>query len=118
MAPEHGLLEAKQRGGDLHDAIAAGVGWSRFEAAVARAEALSAPEALDLTVDLGVEPEMMRHVAPLGWKHWGLIWHPRGILSEGLLLCPEVYRAQPGAAHSSGTAAVSPALASSSSTSP
>jgi hypothetical protein len=58
------MLEAKQRGGDLDDAVAAGVGWSRFEAAVARAEALSAPEALDPAADLVARHASVKRFGP------------------------------------------------------
>ena len=58
------MLEAKQRGGDLDDAVAAGVGWSRFEAAVARAEALSTPEALDPTADLVARHASVKRFGP------------------------------------------------------
>jgi len=59
-----GLLEARARGGDLDDAVAARVGWTRFEAAVARAEVLSAPEVLDPTTDLVARHASVRQFAP------------------------------------------------------
>jgi TnpA family transposase len=58
------MLKAKSRDGDLNDAVAAGVGWSRFEAAVARAEALSAPEALDPTADLVARHASVKQFGP------------------------------------------------------
>lgn len=58
------MLEAKLRGGDLDDAVAAGVGWGRFEAAVARAEALSAPNALDPTADLVARHASVKQFGP------------------------------------------------------
>lgn len=58
------MLEAKSRGGDLDGAVAAGVGWSRFEVAVARAEALSAPEVLDPTADLVARHASVRQFGP------------------------------------------------------
>lgn len=56
------MIEAKSRGGDLDDAVAAGV--VRFEAAVARAEALSAPEALDPTTDLVARHASVKQFGP------------------------------------------------------
>ena len=50
--------------GDLGDAVAAGVGWVRFEAAVARAEALSAPEVLDPTADLVARHASVKQFGP------------------------------------------------------
>lgn len=58
------MLVAKERGGDLGDAIAAAAGWARFEAAVARAEALSAPEVLDPTTDLVARHASVRQFGP------------------------------------------------------
>jgi hypothetical protein len=58
------MLEARQRGGDLDDAVATGIGWSRFEAAVARAKTLSAPEALDPTADLVARHASVRRFGP------------------------------------------------------
>jgi TnpA family transposase len=58
------MLEAKQRDGGLDDAVAAGVGWPRFEAAVVRAEALSAPEVLDPTADLVARHASVKQFGP------------------------------------------------------
>jgi hypothetical protein len=126
------MIEARRLDGNLEGAVAAKVRWPRFEAAVARAEALCArrrpaapvagrpeqgrgqerarPRDLPLparraarplgrepslpglrsqphrrrrdpvehgylhqaAADLGVGPDMMRHVAPLGWVHLSL----------------------------------------------
>jgi TnpA family transposase len=46
------MIEARRQGEDLDGAVEAKVGWSRFEAAVARAEALSGPELVDPTAEL------------------------------------------------------------------
>jgi TnpA family transposase len=58
------MLEAKQCDGGLDDAVAAGVGWPRFEAAVVRAEALSAPEVLDPTADLVARHASVKQFGP------------------------------------------------------
>lgn len=58
------MLDARARSGNLDDAVAAGVGWLRFEAAVARAEALSAPEVLDPTADLVARHASVRQFGP------------------------------------------------------
>jgi TnpA family transposase len=58
------MLKAREHGGDLDDAVAAGVGWSRFEAAVTRAEALSAPQALDPTADLVTRHASVKQFGP------------------------------------------------------
>jgi hypothetical protein len=58
------MLEAKQCDRGLDDAVAAGVGWHRFEAAVVRAEALSAPEVLDPTADLVARHASVRQFGP------------------------------------------------------
>jgi hypothetical protein len=46
------MIEARRLDGNLEGAVAAKVGWPRFEAAVARAEALCAPELVDPTTEL------------------------------------------------------------------
>jgi TnpA family transposase len=58
------MLEAKQCDGGLDDAVATGVGWPRFEAAVVRAEALSAPEVLDPTADLVARHASVKQFGP------------------------------------------------------
>jgi hypothetical protein len=58
------MLEAKARAGDLDRAVAAGVGWIRFERAVARAEALSTPESLDPTADLVARHAAVKRFGP------------------------------------------------------
>ena len=58
------MLEAKARAGDLDRAVAAGVGWIRFERAVARAEALSTPELLDPTADLVARHASVKRFGP------------------------------------------------------
>src|SRR5918911_5087949 len=58
------LIEARQRGDDLDDALAAKVGWTRFEAAVARAEALSGPELVDPTAELVARHRSVRVFGP------------------------------------------------------
>ena len=58
------MLEAKARAGDLDRAVAAGVGWIRFERAVARAETLSTPELLDPTADLVARHASVKRFGP------------------------------------------------------
>ena len=58
------MLEAKAHAGDLDRAVAAGVGWIRFERAVARAEALSTPESLDPTADLVARHASVKRFGP------------------------------------------------------
>lgn len=58
------MLEARETGADLNQAIAAKVGWSRFEQAVARAEALAAPELIDPTAELVKRHQTVRKFGP------------------------------------------------------
>lgn len=58
------MVDARQRGEDLDAAVAAKVGWARFEAAVARAEALSGPELVDPTAELVVRHKSVRVFGP------------------------------------------------------
>ncbi|MBV8506475.1 MAG: DUF4158 domain-containing protein [Alphaproteobacteria bacterium] len=59
------LIEARDGGADLGEAIAAKTGWTRFEAAVSRAEALSAPDLTDPTADLIARHKTVRLFGPL-----------------------------------------------------
>ncbi|MBP6797727.1 MAG: Tn3 family transposase [Luteimonas sp.] len=58
------MIEARRRGEDLDGAVAAKVGWARFETAVARAEALSGPELVDPTADLVARHKSVRVFGP------------------------------------------------------
>ena len=58
------LIHARGSGGDLGEAIAAQVGWSRFEAAVARAEALCGPELIDPMAELVARHKSVRIFGP------------------------------------------------------
>ena len=58
------ILEARRTGADLEQAVAAEVGWTRFEAAVARAEALAAPDVADPTAELVARHQSVRKFAP------------------------------------------------------
>ena len=58
------MIEARGRGESLDGAVAAKVGWARFEAAVARAEALSRPELVDPTSELIARHKSVRVFAP------------------------------------------------------
>ena len=58
------MIEARRHGEDLDGAVAAKVGWARFEAAVAHAEALSRPELVDPTSELIARHKSVRVFAP------------------------------------------------------
>jgi len=58
------MIEARQSGADLDQAVEAKVGWSRFEAAVAHAEALAAPELVDPTAALVARHQSVRKFGP------------------------------------------------------
>ena len=58
------MIEARRRGKDLDGAVEAKVGWPRFEAAVARAEALSGPELVDPTAELVARHKSVRVFGP------------------------------------------------------
>jgi TnpA family transposase len=58
------MIEARRRGEDLDGAVEAKVGWSRFEAAVARAEALSGPELVDPTAELVARHKSVKLFGP------------------------------------------------------
>jgi hypothetical protein len=58
------MIEARQSGEDLDRAVAAKVGWSRFEAAVAHAEAMAAPELVDPTAELVARHKSVRAFGP------------------------------------------------------
>ena len=59
------MIEARRLDGNLEGAVAAKVGWPRFEAAVARAEALCAPELVDPTTELIARHKSVRVFGPL-----------------------------------------------------
>lgn len=58
------MIAARGRGEDLDAAVADKVGWTRFEAAVARAEALCGPERIDPTAELIARHRSVRVFAP------------------------------------------------------
>ncbi|NEU14985.1 Tn3 family transposase [Methylobacterium sp. BTF04] len=58
------MIEARRTGADLEQAVAAKVGWTRFEAAVAHAEALAAPELVDPTAELVMRHRTLRMFGP------------------------------------------------------
>jgi TnpA family transposase len=58
------MIEARQSGEDLDRAVAAKVGWARFEAAVAHAETLAAPELVDPTAELVARHKSVRAFGP------------------------------------------------------
>ena len=58
------MIEARSRGADLGEAVASKAGWSRFEAAVARAKALSGPEMIDPTAELVARHRSVKMFGP------------------------------------------------------
>jgi hypothetical protein len=59
------MVEAQEAGHDVRQAVEAKVGWERYKAAIRRAEAMAAPEALDPTADLVARHRTVRSFGPV-----------------------------------------------------